>query len=329
MRWVNPFFLALLPLVVGIAWWIFRSRRIKATLRFSDAMMLRRLPRSWSERFARLPSVLLLLAAGLLVVAMARPQFGEVERRVTSRGIDIVLAMDVSGSMRAQDFQPDRLGAAREVVKTFVSERKGDQLALVTFATSAFTLCPATLDYGVVEEFVDRVEHGMIDGQSTAIGTGLATALKSLEESKAKSKIVILLTDGVNNAGTVSPLQAAEAAKALTVRVYTIGVGSHGTAQIPVRDPWTGRQVLRLMEVDLDEESLTKVAEMTGGKYYRATDNEALEKIYNEINQLEKSEREYIEHDNFDDWAEWLILPALGFLLVEMALGSTRFGGLP
>ncbi len=329
MRWLSPWFFLGLVLIALIGWRMFTNRRMRASVRFPDASVLRAVPRTWREKLARLPSVLQLLALTLVLVAMARPQTGDVQRRVTSRGVDIVLALDISGSMRARDFEPDRLGAAKEVVKEFVERRKGDRLAVVVFASSAFTLCPATLDWKVVTDFVDRVHHGMIDGQSTALGTGLATALRSLKDSQAKSQIVILLTDGQNNAGAILPLQAAEAAKAIGVRVYTIGVGTRGVAMIPAIDPFSRREVLQPTRVDIDEPTLKKIADMTGGKYYRATDKAALEHIYDEINELEKSDIEYVEHDNFNEKAEWLILPAIGLLLFDLFLAPTRFGGLP
>jgi len=329
MRWLNPEYLALLLLVGGLGWLLLRSHRLRATLRFPAASMLRGLPRTWGERLAFVPRGLRLAALVLLVLAMARPQSGQVERRVTSRGFDIVLVIDVSGSMRARDFEPDRLGAAKDVVKEFIKDRKGDQLAVVLFATSAYTFCPPTLDFQVVGDFVDRIEHDIIDGNQTAIGMGLATALKSLRESKAESRIVILLTDGQNNAGAIPPMQAAEAAKALGVRVYTIGVGTRGVAMVPARDSWSGRDVLRPMQVDIDEQALTQIADMTGGKYYRATDKTALKQIYTEIDQLEKSKIEFVEHDSFNERGEWLILAALGFLLLELLVGVTRLGGIP
>lgn len=329
MRLLDPLYLIGLVAVLWIGWRMFRDRRLRATVRIADSAALKAVPRTWTERLARLPSALRLLALALVLLAMARPQTGQVERTVNSRGVDIVLALDVSGSMAARDFEPDRLGAAKAVVKEFVDQRKGDRLALVIFATNAYTLCPATLDYQVVKEFVDRVHNGMVDNNRTAIGTGLATALKSLKNSKAKSKIIILLTDGQNNAGTILPLQAAEAAKALGVRVYTIGVGTRGVAMMPAVNPYTHEHVLQPVRVDIDEDTLRKIADMTGGKYYRATDTKALHKIYEEIDHLEKSDIQFVDHDNFDEKAEWLIVPALGLLLLDLGLGITRFGGLP
>jgi len=327
MRWLTPFYLIGLVVVLWIGWRMFRTRKLRATVRISSSASLDAVPRTWTERLARLPSVLRLLALALVILAMGRPQVGEIQRKVTSHGVDIVLAVDVSGSMQARDFKPDRLGAAKEVVKQFIDQRKGDRIGLVVFATTAVTLCPATLDYEVAKEFVDRVHSGMVDDNQTAIGSGLATALKILESSNSKSKIVILLTDGQNNAGTILPLQAAEAAKALGVRVYTIGVGTRGIAMMPAI--FNGRRVLQPMRVDIDEKTLEEIADLTGGKYYRATDEKALKTIYDEIDQLEKSKIEFVDHDNFNEKAEWLILPALALLLLDLLLGATRFGGLP
>ncbi len=329
MRWLNPEYLLLLLVAGWLAWRIFARPQTRPAIRFSATAALRAIPRTFTERMRHLPGAVRIGALALMIVAMARPQAGQVERHVTSRGIDIVLILDVSGSMRARDFEPDRLGAAKEVIKSFVQDRKGDRISVVAFAGSAFTLCPATLDVNVINEFVDRIQAGVIEQDGTALGMGLATALKSLKGSDAPGRIAILLTDGVNNTGTIQPLQAAEAAKALGVRTYTIGVGSEGVALYPFVDRRTGREVLQPVQVDIDEKSLQEIAKMTGAKYYRATDKHALREIYEDIDKIEKTKHEYIEYDMFDELAPWLLWPALALLLLDLLIAPTRLGGLP
>jgi len=252
----------------------------------------------------------------LLIFALARPQHGKVERETFSEGIDIALVLDVSLSMRAGDFHPNRLEAAKDVLKQFVLDRRGDRQTLVIFGSEAATLVPLTLDSGVVYSFVDRIRFNLVNGETTAIGMGLATALDRLRESKAKSRIAILLTDGENNAGKIDPLKAAEAARALGVKVYTIGVGSN-SSQI-------GPFGMRL-DAGLDETTLKQIAELTGGVYFRATDEEKLSEIYEQIDKLEKSKIEATQFDNFNDLVHWFAVPALLLLLLEAALRSTRF----
>lgn len=329
MRWLHPEFLILLPVLLAIAFFVFRRADLRAAIRLPGVGALRAVPRSLGERLIRLPLILRVLAMGLMIVAMARPQKGEVERKVTSKGIDMVLVVDVSGSMRARDLAPDRLAAAKKVLGEFADRRRGDGIALVAFATSAYTLCPTTLDYATVQQFIARLSHGFVANDRTAIGTGLATALRSLRASEAKSRVVVLLTDGLNNSGTIQPMQAAEAAKAMGVRVYTIGVGTRGEAMMPVQDPWSGQEVLRPVTVDVDEPTLEKMAALTGGKYFRATDENVLRSIYDQIDKLEKSDREYAEYDNFDEKGPWLLLAAIGCIVTELLLGVTRLRGLP
>ncbi|HYW95501.1 MAG TPA: VWA domain-containing protein [Bacteroidales bacterium] len=226
------------------------------------------------------------VAIGLLIVALARPQSTESWSETQTEGIDITLCMDVSGSMRAMDFKPNRLEAEKDVAAEFVNGRPNDRFAVVAFSAESFTMCPLTSDRAVVVQQIDNLKFGMLE-DGTAIGLGLATSVNRLKESKARSKVIILLTDGVNNAGSIGPLTAAEIAKEYGIRVYTIGVGSEGTAPIPVQTIF-GQQVQQ-MKVEIDEEVLQKVADMTGGKYFRATDKEKLEEIYGEIDNMEKT----------------------------------------
>lgn len=280
------------------------------------------------SRFAhRVPGLFRALAFAALVVALARPQTGITSQTVLTEGLDIVLVLDISTSMLAEDLEPNRLGAAKAVAASFVSGRQNDRIGLVAFAGEAFTQAPLTLDYGVVTTLLAELETGMIE-DGTAVGMGLATAIKRLQASDAESKVVILLTDGRSNRGEIGPATAAQMAQALGVRVYTIGAGSRGTARVPVGDP-TGGQRYATMRVDIDEASLREVAERTGGQYFRATDTESLAAIYEEIDQLERTE---MEVENFVQYQERFALPlglGLLFLLVELGLSHTVLRTLP
>ena len=319
LRVAQPYYLLgllLLPVVLYLILHMERSR--VSTLRYSSVALIRsagiRSGRSWRRFLA----VLRVLALGLLIAAMARPQYGRIERQTFSEGIDIMLVLDVSLSMRASDFFPNRLEAAKEVITEFVGGRAGDRLGLIVFGSEAATLVPMTLDYGVIKSFIKRVQFNIVDGRSTAIGMGLTTALNKLKDSKAHSKVAILLTDGENNAGNISPMTAAEAAKASKVRVYTIGVGSDSPHMFGMAP-----------EAGIDEESLQQIADMTGGLYFRATDNKKLAQIYEQIDRLEKSRVESTQFDNFNELIHWLAIPALLLLLLEIVLRNARFVKVP
>ncbi len=328
MRLASPLYLLLLFLIAGVAYVFFiKPHRIQATIRFSSLRNFKSIRPSFLQRISWLPRVLRVLALVLLVIAMAQPQYGWDETEIFSTGIDIVLAIDVSYSMKATDFEPNRLEAAKRVVVEFIEGRKGDRLAVMVFATTNFLLCPLTLDYQVVRQFLDSIEFDVVDGNSTAIGMALAHSVKKLQDSKAESKVIILLTDGENNAGKIEPLTSAEMAEALGIRVYTIGVGSEGTARIPVRTPFGIRYMMQ--PVHIDEETLTQIADQTGGKYFRATSEKKLEAIYQEIDELEKTRIEFKEHRFFDERMHFFILPALILLLLEVLLTATRFVFLP
>ncbi|MBN1900674.1 VWA domain-containing protein [Candidatus Sumerlaeota bacterium] len=328
-RFASPQYLLLLLFIPLLAVAAFRRRKMKsASFRFSDIKHLKTVSPTLRIRLRNIIPLLRLAALCLLIVAMARPQSGWTERNVKTEGIDILLALDVSYSMKAMDFDPNRLEAAKKVISEFVSGREADRIGCVLFASTSFTLCPLTLDYGVIKGFLDNVEFGVIDGNSTAIGLGLANCVNKMKDSHAKSKVVILLTDGENNVWDIAPLTAAEAAKALGIRVYTIGVGTLGRAFMPV-----DRGVLGIVKVPvdvrIDEKTLTEIANMTGGKYYRATDNEKLKEIYEEIDQLEKTKIEFMEHQYFDELMSLAALPALVLLLLEILLAGTYFLKLP
>jgi Ca-activated chloride channel family protein len=255
-------------------------------------------------------------ALGLLIVALARPQKGFIEDTFSTEGIDIVLAIDISSSMKAEDFKPNRLGAAKSVAKEFVAGRTSDKIGLVAFSRKAITQSPLTVDYGLLQNFLGIIEIGMIpDG--TAIGNAIAEAGKRLVSGREKSKVCILLTDGINNSGEIDPLTAAQAARSLGIKIYTIGVGSIGNAPYPVDDPAFGKRYVYL-PVQIDEEVLIEIAKITEGRYFRATDTKKLEEIYREIDTLEKSK---IEIRQFTRVKEWFVYPlALGFALFVLYL---------
>ncbi len=272
------------------------------------------------------------LALIFLVVALARPQLGKAATQVFSEGIDMMLAVDISGSMLAEDFtvgdqRANRLQAIKSVVRSFLEKRGGDRAGLVLFAGRPYTQCPLTLDHGWLMQNLERAQIGLIE-DGTAVGSALATAVQRLEASDAKTKIVILLTDGVSNAGKVSPLTAAAAAKTLGYRVYTIGVGTRGLAPYPSTDPF-GNRVYVPTQVDIDEETMQHIAEQTGGRYYRATDTASLMTIYDEIDQLEKSPQEGVEYLDYHELYVWLAVPALLLLAGEAVLAQTWLRVLP
>lgn len=320
-RFAWPYVLLALALLPPLFLWMRRrDRKTRPTLKFPTTGLVLRAARGQSFRWRALLDGIRLFSLALLIVALARPQYGRVERQTYSEGIDIALVLDVSLSMRTDDFQPNRLEAAKEVLKEFVEARQGDRLALVIFGSEAVTLVPFTLDYGVVRSFIERIRFNIVDGQTTAIGMGLSTALARLRDSEAKSKVIILLTDGENNAGKIDPIKAAEAAEAMDVRVYTIGVGS----DVPQMGPFGMSQM-----PGIDEDSLQKMASMTGGLYFRATDISKLEDVYQQINRMEKTKVESRQFDNFNDLVHLFAFPALLLLIGEVLLRSTRFLAVP
>jgi Ca-activated chloride channel homolog len=314
--------------------WLRRRRRRVAALRYSSLARLGKLKPSLSLRLRRAVQGLRLLTLALLVMAMARPQTGRKLTTVTTEGVDIVLALDTSGSMQALDLDADRpiarrrnrLEVAKKVVEEFIEKRQNDQIGLVVFGGEAFTQCPLTLDHGIVATFLDRVDIG-VAGDNTAIGSALGTAVKRLRDSKAKSKVIILLTDGRNNAGPLSPRKAAEVAATFGVKTYTVGVGTHGPAPFLV-DTIFGKRVV-YQDVEIDEAALKDIARLTGGEYFRAEDRQGLEKIYDKIDSLEKSEVTMQSYMEYSEQFRWFVLPAVGLLLVEVVLLGTRFRKLP
>lgn len=328
-----PLFLLWVGLLAFKAWRT-RSQRRAAAVRFSSIQTLQRLKPSRSLVLRRLVQGLRLVAVALLILAMARPQTGRKQTQVRTEGIDIVLVLDTSGSMQALDLDADRpiarrrnrLEVAKAVVEEFIRKRENDQVGLVVFGDEAFTQCPLTLDHGIVATFLEQVDIG-IAGEGTAIGSALGTAVKRLKDSEAKSKVIILLTDGRSNAGSLSPLKAAEIAKTFDVKVYTIGAGTLGKAPFLV-DSFFGKQVV-YEPVEIDEDTLTRIAEMTGGTYNRAEDRDALASIYDRIDELEKTEITMHTYMEYNERFRWFVIPALGFLLLEVVLLGTRFRKLP
>lgn len=315
--------LALLPVV-----WLWSRRRRRRALVLPALATAGELPTTWRERLRAAPELFRALAFVLGVVALARPQELEAGRPVTTSGVDIVLALDASGSMKAEDFQPrNRLEVAKQAAIDFVDDRPSDRIGLVSFAGQAVTQAPLTLDHEAVGDAVQRVQIGAL-AEGTAIGTALATSVNRLRPSDARSRVVILLTDGVNNAGQIDPLTAAETARALGVRVYTIGVGTTGEAPYLLEDPRFGRRYVRVV-VRIDEDILRDIAGRTGGRYFRATDPQALSEVYAEIDRLERSplsgRRPVVRLDRY----LWLLVPALGFVVLEGLLRGTLFRRLP
>ena len=319
-RFEDPWVLLLLALVPLTYWLRGRGARRTGALRFSALDTVRQTGTGIRTWLPRVP--VMLGAAGVItvIVALARPQTGITSETVLTEGVDIIMVMDVSSSMLAEDLEPNRLEAAKGVAADFVGGRRNDRIGLVAFAGEAFTQVPLTLDYSAVRSLMGELRVGIIE-DGTAVGMGLGTAVKRLQASDAESKVVILLTDGRSNRGEIGPVTAASMAQALGVRVYTIGVGTRGNAPVPVADPLLGTRLVT-MRVDIDEPTLQKIAELTGGRYFRATDNESLASIYEEIDELERTE---IEVDNFTQYAERFgVVLAFGLLLLLMEVGLSQ-----
>lgn len=320
------YFLILLLLIPMILWYIFREKRSHADLQFSSLRAFRGVKHAGRVWMRHILFVLKLLAIVFLVTALARPQSSNSWQTYSSEGIDIVLALDISGSMLARDFTPDRLEAAKEVATKFILERPQDKIGLVVFAGESFTQCPLTTDQAVLVNLMREIRSGMIE-DGTAIGLGLANAVNRLKDSPGKSKVVILLTDGVNNRGAIAPETAAELAKTYGIRVYTIGVGTYGEAPYPVQTPF-GIQ-LQNVPVEIDEGVLKQVAAITGGQYFRATDNNKLKQIYDEIDQLEKTKIEVKHFSKRQEQYFWFALIGMLLLISEAVLRYTLLRKIP
>ncbi len=317
MEFANPRILWLLLLLVPLAaYYVYRAIQGGAAIKISSVEGLKGAPRTVRYYLRHVPFALRCAALTLIVIAMARPQSAEHNSRTTAEGIDIVLAIDISGSMLARDFRPDRITAAKEVASSFIGDRYGDRIGLVVFAGEAYTQSPLTTDQSSLQTLLGRIRSGVI-ADGTAIGNGLATAINRLRESDAKSKVIILLTDGVNNRGEIAPLTAAQIAKEFGIKIYTIGVGTEGEAPFPVFDN-KGRVVQTVnMKVEIDEPMLRKIASETGGEYFRATDRQTLQAIYDRINEMEKSRVEIAEYTTLHEEYLPYLIAAIVLLVLE------------
>ncbi len=328
IEYAHPeYFYLLLLLVPVIAWYIYRQRSMQATIQVSTVEPLLQAPKTIRNYLRHLPVFLRSLVFALLVFILARPQSTNRWENVTTEGIDIVLALDISSSMLAQDFKPDRLEASKDVAIEFISGRPNDRIGLVVFSAESFTQCPLTTDRAVLINLFKDIKSGMIE-DGTAIGVGLTNAVTRLKDSDAISKVIILLTDGVNNQGSIDPLTAAELAKSFGIRTYTIGVGSMGTAPYPVQDVF-GRTFLQDIPVEIDESTLQQIADMTNGKYFRATNNQKLREIYAEIDKLEKSKIDVKEFSKKQEEYFWFAVAAALLLLLELLLRYTVLRKIP
>lgn len=322
----SPWVLGLLLLLPLAAWFVLRRNR-RARLRFPGAGTLR-LPTGWRHRLRHLPLALRLAALALLVVALARPQSDESLERTESLGLDIALVLDVSTSMRGMDFKPhNRLHVAKGVLEDFVRQRRSDRIGLVVFAGRSYTQCPPTLDHDVLVSLLRQVDFGRVE-DGTAVGTGILNAANRLRGTGTQGKVMILLTDGVNNSGQVSPVTAARAAAALGIRIYTIGVGKDGEHPLEVDDPVYGRRVV-MARTEIDEEMLREVAAIGDGRYFRAQDPKGLSAIYREIDELEKVEIKTSRHTRYGELFMPLALAALALLAAELLLSRTLFRRAP
>lgn len=327
----NPFFLLCIPFAGAIIWYAHRNVNSPG-LRFSSGSLVKGLRSSLKVTLAKNLFSLRIVSVALIITALARPQAPIADSKVQSQGIDIVLALDCSTSMLAEDFKlagrrQNRLEVVKEVVKDFVKGRANDRLGIVAFAARAYTVCPLTLDHGWLLENLERIKTGLIE-DGTALGSGIASSLDRLKDLKAKSKVIILLTDGRNNTGSIAPLAAAQTAKAMKVKVYTIGAGTKGLAPYPVKD-FSGNTVYRSIQIDIDEDMLMKIAEKTGGKYFRATDTESLREIYKEIDKLEKTIREEKGYLEYQELFPYFLIPGIALLFVEIILSNTFLMKIP
>ncbi|MDI1254852.1 MAG: VWA domain-containing protein [Flavobacterium sp.] len=326
VTFMNPgFFWLFLVLPVLIAWQVWQRNNQTATLKISSLKGFK----GKSSFLAKLKPMLFifrLLALSLIIVAMARPRTVDISSKTkTTKGIDIVMAVDVSGSMLAKDLKPNRMEALKKVAKNFVEARPNDRIGLVVYASEAYTKTPVTSDKAVVEDALDSVKYDNVLQDGTGIGMGLSTAVNRLKDSKAKSKIIILLTDGVNNAGFIEPETAADIAKEYGIKVYTIGIGTNGMAEFPVGYAPNGSFIFQMMQVEIDEALMKSIAAKTGGKYFRATSNQKLETIYKEINKLEKTEIEELKFYDYDEKFRILAIAACALLMLELLLRKTVF----
>lgn len=327
MVFANSTYLYLLLLLIpAIGWYIWKLHKSQASMQVSATQAFDKVPTTYKVYLRHLPFVLRMLAIALLIVVLARPQSTNSWQNSSTEGIDIMMAMDISSSMLAQDLKPNRLEAAKDVAAAFINGRPNDNIGLVLFARESFTQCPLTTDHTVLLNLFNDIQSGLLE-DGTAIGLGLANAVSRVKDSQAKSKVIILLTDGSNNAGEIAPVTAAEIAKSFGIRVYTIGVGTEGEAPYPYQTPF-GIQYQNV-RVDIDEGTLKEIAATTGGEYFRATDNKSLKQIYAEIDQLEKTKISVQEYSKKqEEYKNWALL-VFGLLLLEILLRNTVLRNIP
>lgn len=322
----QPWLLLLFLLIPALIYWKYnKGRKQVAAIGISSIKGLTE-SKSWKNYFQQFPFILRMLALACIIIALARPQtkFDETQRE--GQGIDIILAIDVSGSMTAQDFTPNRMEAAKKVAEEFIDARPSDRIGVVIFAGESFTQCPLTTDHYVLKSQISQIRNGLLE-DGTAIGSGLATSVDRLKNSKSKSKVVILLTDGMNNGGLIDPSTALEIAKTFHVKVYTIGVGTDGYAPTPVSTPLG--IVMQSQKVSIDEDLLKNIAKQTGGQYFRATDNQSLKKIYGQIDQMEKSKVQITTFHHYTEKFYPFVFAALALLLLEVIFKFTFFKKFP
>ena len=329
-RFADPYYLlALLVLPVMIYWYLRGGKRQSGKIKYSDIGLLKQIKPSFKQRLRHLLFVIRLLAITALILALARPQSSSKEEEISTEGVDIVLAIDVSTSMLAEDFKPNnRLAAVKLVARDFIKGRKNDRLGMVVFAGESFTQCPLTLDYGVLLTLLDQVQIAGENWDGTAIGMGIVNAVNRLRDSKAKSKVIILLTDGVNNKGQVDPITAARIAQTFGIKIYTIGAGTIGTAMYPFDDGLFGKRYVPV-PVEIDEDVLREIAKITGGLYFRATDERKLKEIYDEIGDMEQTKIEVKEYTRYEEFFVYFLTLGLALLLLELILSNTYFKKLP
>ncbi|MEL0643599.1 VWA domain-containing protein [Olleya sp. Ti.3.14] len=321
----KEFFWLLLALPLAIVWYVFKHKQQNAQLKISSLKGFK-ITNSWLPKLKHLLFALRLLALGVLIVALARPRTSETNTKTkTTRGIDIVMAIDVSASMLAKDLKPNRLEALKNVASKFIKGRPNDRIGLVEYAGESYTKTPITSDKSIVLNSLEDIKYNTIIEGGTAIGMGLATAVNRLKDSKAKSKVIILLTDGVNNSGVLNPKIASELAVEFNIKVYTIGLGTNGMALSPVSALSNGRFQYDRVQVEIDEDLLKDIAKVTGGQYFRATNNQKLEQIYTEINKLEKTEIDEIKFTTYQEHFRPFVWIAGLLLLIEFLIRITLF----
>jgi Ca-activated chloride channel family protein len=327
LSFAYSYLLYLLVIIPFLVYWYVRKRdKHTSEINFSSLEIFTGIKKTWKERLVHLPFALKILALAFFIIAAARPQTFSTGENVYTEGIDIVMLLDISGSMLAEDLKPNRLEAAKQVIDEFIQGRTSDKIGLVIFARESFTQCPLTIDYSVLRELLKEIKSGMLE-DGTAIGIAIANGVNRLKDSKAKSKVMILLTDGVNNSGEIDPITAAQIAKDYGIRIYTVGVGTRGKAPYPFMTPF-GKQY-QMVPVEIDENTLKEISRITGGRYFRATDNKKLEEIYKSIDKMEKTRVQVTSYRKARE--EFYAFAGMGlfFLLLEVLLSNTYLNKIP